>query len=360
MSLFLWLSAESVAVSNDSLRSVAIRQLDSLFRELTEVRHFNGSMLVADDSGIVYQNFSGYARLGGRQLLQPHSQFEVASISKQFTAVSILMLSEEGLLDLDDSVKRFFPDFPYSGVSIRHLLCHRSGLPDYLEFAPEYFQGEGYMNNRDLMEMMVEHQPVPEFPPDTRFSYSNTGYAVLASIVEKVSGQSFVDFVNRRIFEPLQMSDTYFYAEGCRVAVNYTIGHYKNRKPYIRDALSGVVGDKGVMTTAADLYRWFFHIRSLIGDSTLQQAWSPQNGDMDSCSNYGFGWRLSCDEHQRRLVYHGGLWNGYNSLLLYRPYDHVFMVFLSNWVNGSFHHRSDVVLDIMEKNRGSNFQYIEN
>jgi CubicO group peptidase (beta-lactamase class C family) len=330
------------------VRDSARMQLSQLFQTLVNEKHFNGVMFVADDSGVVFQKVSGYARLGSRKKLHASSQFEVASVSKQFTAISILMLDEAGLLSLEDSLERFFPFFPYHGITIRQLLCHRSGLPDYLEFALQYCNDLEPMSNEGLLQMMTIERPEPESSPDTRFSYSNTGYAVLASVVEKVSGMTFEDFVLRNIFEPLEMNHSRFYTEESLVPSVYTIGHRRNKSVYERDALSGVVGDKGIQTTAEDLYRWFFHIRTLVSDSSLAMAWTPQNCDMDECSNYGFGWRLTCDAQGNRLVYHGGLWNGNHCLMVYRPIDNTFLLFLSNWCNGAFQHRSDSVLEIMK------------
>ncbi|MBO4403396.1 MAG: beta-lactamase family protein [Bacteroidales bacterium] len=335
------------AAQTDSLRQAVVVRLDSLFRQLVSDRNLNGAMLVADGSGVCCRQIHGLSRLSGGQPLHAHSQFEIASLSKQFTAVSILMLYEEGRLRLEDSVTFFFPDFPYHGITVRQLLCHRSGLPDYLEFAPDYWKGEEWMDNWDLMRMMREQRPEALFDPDTRFEYSNTGYAVLACIVEKVSGMSFTDFVFWRIFDPLQMSDTYFYVERCHVPANYTIGHKRNKSPYIRDMLSGVLGDKGIMTTTDDLYRWFSHLPYLIRKETLEMAWTPKNEEMDPCANYGFGWRLACDSDGNRLVYHGGLWNGYNALLVYRPSDQTLVIFLTNWVNRAILHQGDAVLEIM-------------
>ena len=235
---------------------------------------------------------------------------------------------------------------------ICQLLCHRSGLPDYLEFALPYSNDLEPMSNEELLQLLVTEQPPCEFIPNTRFSYSNTGYALLALVVEHVSGLDFEDFVLRNIFEPLQMYSSRFYTEECRVPSVGTVGHRRNKSVYERDALSGIVGDKGIMTTADDLYRWFSNITLLLSDSTLRMAWTPQNGDMPECSNYGFGWRLSCDDRQCKLVYHGGLWNGNHCLMLYRPEDHAFLVFLSNWCNGAFQHRGDTVLEIMKNTHG--------
>lgn len=322
--------------------------LDSLFENMVRDGNFNGSMLVADSSGIVYENINGYGNIKTRKpLLNKHSQFEIASVSKEFTAVSVLMLYKNGILNIDDSVSKYIRDFPYKDVTVRQLLCHRSGLPDYLEFVPKYLKKGMKMSNDELVRMLNIHKPKPEFPADSKFAYSNTAYAVLASIIESLVGESFTEFVSQNIFEPLQMSDTYFYKEGNIVDSNYTIGHRKNASVWYRDELSEVVGDKGIMTTAEDLYKWFSHLSILLPDSLLTMAWTPQNADMSDRYNYGFGWRLSSDEIGNRLVFHGGLWNGNNSILLYRPADKTFIVLLTNLLGGSIRGKSDIILDIM-------------
>lgn len=342
----------TVRAQENITRQQIVNQLDSFFNVLANDRQLNGSYLVADSSGILSRHVHGMAYLSGKRRLHLHSQFEVASVSKQFTAVAVLMLYEEKYLSLDDSVTRFFPKFPYKGVTVRQLLCHRSGLPDYLEFESEYFPNPDWVTNQDLLDVLVKYQPPALFEPDSQFEYSNTGYAVLASIVEKVSGLSFTDFIFYRVFDPLQMNDTYFYVEKCCLPGNSTIGHKRNKSAYIRDGLSGVVGDKGIMTTTCDLYRWFSHLPYLLEKESLEMAWTPQNKDEDLCENYGFGWRLSCDPHGNRLVYHGGLWNGYNSILVYRPADRTLLIMLTNWVNRAILHQSDPVLEMMYRYHG--------
>lgn len=337
-----------VLFAQSAERDAAYMELEHLFQKLVKEKHLNGAMLAGDNQGIVYQNVSGYASMSARTPLTENSQFEVASVSKQFTAVSILMLYQQGLLSLDDSLQRFFPFFPYHGISVRQLLCHRSGLPEYFDFGLDYCADIEPMSNDELLEILINCHPAPSFAPDSKFEYCNTGYALLALIVEKVTGSTFEDFVFRNIFEPLGMNHTRFYTEECQVSSVYTIGHRKNRTAYVRDALSGVVGDKGIMTTTSDLYTWFFHISEILADSLLQMAWSPQNRDMKACGNYGFGWRLTCDVHGSPLVYHGGLWNGNHTLMVYRPSDHAFLLFLSNCCNGAFQHRSDQVLEILK------------
>ena len=347
-------TAEFVEINNffDSISlQMKVQQIDLVFKNMTTEKRFNGSMLVGKQNEIIYANFSGYADYIKKKRLNKSSQYEVASVSKQFTAIAILMLYEKKKLNLTDQVQKFIPDFPYTGITVHQLLCHRSGLPDYFKFAEKYHEDENYlMTNDSLLNMMKNHAPKRLEVPDKKFEYSNTGYAVLASIVERVSGVSFADFVMQSIFKPVGMKETYFYHYGKNQPEGYTIGHKSSWKYYERDFLSGVLGDKGVFTTANDLYLWdkALYEAKIVKPETLQMAFSPKHKELSPCNNYGYGWRLSCDDSGNALIYHGGLWNGNNCLFLRRVTDRTLIIFLSNVYNKGFSGRSAEVLTILD------------
>jgi CubicO group peptidase (beta-lactamase class C family) len=347
-------NADFVTLNNffDSISLIMkTNQIDSVFQNMSKEKQFNGSLLVGKQNKIMYSNFSGYADYPAKIRLNKSSQFEVASVSKQFTAIAILMLYEQKKLQLNDSIQKFIPNFPYKGITIHQLLCHRSGLPDYFKFAEKYHTDKNYlMTNDSLLNMMCVYQPKQIDTPDNSFQYSNTGYAILASIVERISGMPFSEFITRFIFDPTGMKESYFYHYGKNQPGGYTVGHQNNRKHYDRDFLSGIVGDKGIFTTAHDLYLWdnALYEMKIIHPETLQMAFLPQNQDEPSCSNYGYGWRLSCDKYGNTLVYHGGLWNGNNSLFLKRISDKTLIIILSNVYNRGFSGRSTEILSILD------------
>ncbi len=347
-------TADFIAINNffDSISlNTKAQQIDSVFKNMLTEKHFNGSILIGKQSRIIYKNFSGYADYPRKKRLNEFSQYELASVSKQFTAIAILMLYEQKKLNLSDAIQKFIPGFPYKGITIHQLLCHRSGLPDYFKFAEKYHKDKDYlMTNDSLLNMMTIHQPKILEVPDKKFEYSNTGYAILASIVERISGMPFYNFVSRFIFEPAGMKETYFYHYGKNLSEGYTIGHRSNLKYYERDFLSGVLGDKGVFTTTNDLYLWdkALYEAKIIKSETLHMAYTPQNPDQPLCNNYGYGWRLSCDEYGNALIYHGGLWNGNNSLFIRRITDEVLIVILSNVYNKGFSGRSTEILSILD------------
>ena len=348
-------TAEFVAINNffDSVSlQMKTQQIDTMFKNMLSEKKFNGYLLVGKQRKIIYSNYSGFADFPKKKRLNKSSQFEIASVSKQFTAVAILMLYEQKKLDLNDTIQKFIPNFPYSKISIHQLLCHRSGLPDYFKFAEKYHKDENFlMSNDSLLNMMSVYKPKCLDVPNKSFEYSNTGYAVLASIVERVSGMPFYLFVNQYIFDVVGMKDTYFYHYGKGKPEGYTVGHRSNYKSYERDFLSGVLGDKGIYTTANDLYLWdkALYEAKIISPATLQMAFSPQNADRSPCSNYGYGWRLSCDEHGNALIFHGGLWNGYNTLFLRRLSDETLIIILSNVYNKGFSGKSSAILSIFDE-----------
>jgi CubicO group peptidase (beta-lactamase class C family) len=343
-----------VIVNNffDSISTIIkTKQIDSVFQNMSKEKQFNGSLLIGKQDKIIYTNFSGYADYPAKIRLNKSSQFEIASGSKQFTAIAILMLYEQKKLQLNDNIQKFIPDFPYKGITVHQLLCHRSGLPDYFKFAEKYHQNKNYlMTNDSLLNMMIVYRPKSIEVPDKGFDYSNTGYAILASIVERVSGMSFSEFITRFIFEPIGMKESYFYHYGKNQQGGYTVGHQNNLKHYDRDFLSGILGDKGLFTTVHDLYLWnnALYEEKIIHPETLQMAFSPQNTDKSPCDNYGYGWRLSCDKYGNVLVYHGGLWNGNNSLFLKRISDKTLIIILSNVYNRGFSGRSTEILSILD------------
>ena len=347
-------TADFVAI-NQFFDSVSLvmktQEIDSAFKEMVKTKRFNGNILIAKENKVLYNNCSGYADFQSKRKLSTSSQFEIASVSKQFTAVAILMLYEQKKLLLTDSVQKYIPDFPYKGITIHQLLCHRSGLPEYFKFADTYQQDKQYIiNNDSLIRMLKVHHPKMLEAPDKKFEYNNTGYVVLANIVERISGISFQDYVNQNIFKPLGMKESYFYHYGKSLKGTATVGHKSGGKQYERDYLSGVLGDKGIFTTVNDLLIWdkSLYDASLLKPETLVMAFTPKNRENSPCSNYGYGWRLSCDVFGNALVYHGGLWNGNNTLFLKRQSDQVLIIFLSNIYNRGFSGKSTDFLSIID------------
>lgn len=321
-------------------------QLDSIFSYLHRRKGFNGTVLVTKYDQLIYKGAFGYADFRNKDTLSTQTAFQLASVSKQFTAMAIMMLQEEGKLQYDDSVQQYLPNFPYEGITIRQLLTHRSGLSNYTYFSDKLWPDRAqYMSNQDVVDLMAKHQPDAYHKPNSRYDYSNTGYALLASIVEEASGMPFATFLQKRIFDPLQMTHTFTFGDSTRaqqaqVATGYTGGKRKRTPDY----LDTVLGDKGMYSTVEDLYKWdqALYTNKLVKRETLEKAFTGSRLKKKKDEDYGFGWRIRPLDNGDTVVYHAGLWHGYNTYLLRNPKDHSALIVLSNLPNGSLRHLKEI------------------
>ncbi len=321
-------------------------QVDSLFRQLHKKKGFNGTVLVTKYDQIIYRGAFGYADFKTKDTLSTQTIFQLASVSKQFTAMAIMMLQEQGKLQYDDSLQVYLPDFPYRGVTIRQLLTHRSGLPNYTYFADELWPDRKVdLSNDDVLSLMAVHKPNIYYQPNRTFSYSNTGYALLASVVEKVAKQPFAEFMREHIFEPLKMHDTYTFShELVSQTGRVASGHIGGRRKRLPDYQDTVLGDKGMYSTVEDLYKWdqALYTQRLVRRETLEEAFKPTTKVNRRDESYGFGFRLKQLDSGDTAIYHGGLWHGFNTYFLRNPNDHSAVIVLSNLTNGSLNYMKDV------------------
>jgi CubicO group peptidase (beta-lactamase class C family) len=198
------------------------KKLDSLFNAQKD---FSGVVLIAENGKPVYQKAFGYREFEKKIPLQTSDIFELASVSKQFTAMIIMMLKEKGLLNYDDSVSRYL-EIPYKGITIRNLLTHTSGLPDYQDIMDKYWDKSKVAGNPDCIEYLNKYAPPKHFEPGEKYEYSNTGYMLLASIAEKASGKDFIDMCRKWIFSKLKMKSTDIRTlEEKKATKNFAIGH---------------------------------------------------------------------------------------------------------------------------------------
>ena len=330
--------------TEDSARQLG-GQLDSIFRYLHKRKGFNGTVLVTKYDQVIYKGAFGYADFSRKDTLSTQTAFQLASVSKQFTAMAIMMLQEEGELSYEDTVQQYLPDFPYGGITIRHLLTHRSGLPNYTYFSDKLWPSRKVpLTNEDVLNLMVEHQPKINFRPNARFEYSNTGYAVLATIVEQASGMPFAAFLQERIFAPLEMKSTCtFSPEWASQPENLATGYISGRRRRSPDYLDSVLGDKGMYSTVEDLYKWdqALYTQRLVKRETLEEAFAG-SGLTKNKEDYGYGWRIRQVDCGDTVAYHGGLWHGFNTYLLRNRKDHSAIIVLSNLTNGSLNYLKDL------------------
>jgi CubicO group peptidase (beta-lactamase class C family) len=297
-------------------------KIDSFYRKRVKNDHFNGCVMVAKDGKPIYSAAFGYGNLTYKDTLTTQSSIQLASVSKTFTATAILLLAEQGFLSLDDSVQKFFPEFPYRDITVRLLLSHRSGLPDYT-YWDKYYTGisNPYMTNEQMMKVLITRKPEISCRPDRMFIYCNTNYAILASIVEKATGMTFKKFMHDYIFSPLGMSNSYVF-DANEAGTNCCTISYDSKGRIWKDcAADGVVGDKGIYSSVDDMLKWDNALRTglLLSDETLNEAYKPRSLDRysfakDKSKNYGYGWRMSKQSDKSYLIYHNGFWHGSNNV----------------------------------------------
>jgi CubicO group peptidase (beta-lactamase class C family) len=293
-------------------------KMDSLLKRINKRHDFNGAVLIAKNEKIVYSNQIGIADFKKKAPLHKESIFQLASVSKQFTAAAIMLLTERDKIKLTDTVNVYFPDFPYKNVTIKNLLNHTSGLPKYFWVAEHKWNQEKAPINSEMMKLLETSNVQRFFKPGRNFDYSNTGYFVLASIVEKVSGISFSAFLKSNIFEPLQMKNSYVYSfENDSIRKNQLNGyrlHRGWRHIKIRGSVNdAIVGDKNVYTTAEDLYRWTQGLNTgrLLTKESLELMYSKGETVYGREVPYGFGFRI--DTKGQKSIYHHGKWNGFST-----------------------------------------------
>lgn len=322
----------------------ADKKIDEVMQQLHKTRSFNGNVLVAKHGKIIYEKAIGWADYLHRDSLKISSKFELASVTKTFTSTGILMLMEQGKLKLDDDVKRFFPDFPYDGVTIRLLLTHRSGMMNYVYFTDDLYRSQHLnqrkgITNAEEMALIAQYKPRPFNKPNARFLYNNSNFMVLGSIIEKVSGQSYADFMQAHIFKPSKMLNTAVYSKAVydKIPVD-VVGHDRGQWRYsvVQNFLDGPVGDKGIYSTVGDLWLYDRALRAgrLLKQATMDSAYVPRNPMVHGHFSYGYGWRIF-EAPGKQVIYHTGWWHGFRHIYLRDIKDDITIVLLSNLSNGS-------------------------
>lgn len=304
--------------------------------------NFNGVVLVAENGKVQFHEAYGFRTFIDKQPLKKDDIFELASISKQFTAMIIMMLQEQHLLKYDDPVSKYLT-IPYKGITIRHLLTHTSGLPDYQDIMDKHWDKTKVAGNSDILEFLNQYAPPTLFDPGTQYAYSNTGYVLLASIAEKASNVDFIELCRALIFEPLKMKDTDIRSLQVKAKTkNFAIGHLfvPERNLFVRaDSfpssnytiwLGNRKGPGRMSSTATDLLKWSnaLYTDRLLKDEMLKEAFRPMSLKNNSLSWYGFGWELSEKNPQR--IQHTGDNPGYHNIIVRKLDNRKTVIILTN------------------------------
>jgi CubicO group peptidase (beta-lactamase class C family) len=302
-------------------------RVDELFAAYDQQGMPGAAVLVVQDGKPALIRTYGFADIDEGLAVRPETNFRLASLTKQFTATCIMMLVERGELELDATLPELFDDFPDYGsaITVRNLLQHTSGLIDYEDLIPEDFAGQ--VSDQDALRSMYEVNET-YFEPGTEYRYSNTAYAMLAVLIEKISGTSFADFLEQNIFEPLGMDNTVAYQNGISTVSNRAFGYtVENGEVSFSDqsTTSAVLGDGGIYTSVLDYFKWdqALYTDKLLPQSVLDQMWVANLGD------YGFGWRVDTVDDRRRL-HHDGSTSGFRNYIIRYPDDRMTVLVLSN------------------------------
>jgi len=320
LSFLFWGKKELNVQANPDLAQCRADYRNCMLQDLTDslyaMGNYNGVLLVAENGKIVFRKAFGRRKYNPTEKFTVNTPMQLASVSKPFTAVAALILIERGKLNYDDKLTKYFPQLPYKKVTIRQLLNHTSGIPCYLNqkwrFKKHFYRTKN-VSNSDLVNYLAHHHPKQFFQEGKRHKYSNTGYALLASVIEKASGQKFTDFVQKNIFNVAGMPNTFFFSRA----------KSKDKKLIMKrkhDALDGVYGDKGIFSTVDDMLAWDQALYSdkLVSQKTLAKAYQvgKLENDKQDEFNYGHGWRMVRTPPYEPIIYHKGLWQGANPMLI--------------------------------------------
>lgn len=319
-------------------------RLDRALQTLAQSGHFSGVVLLARDHKIVYQFAIGDKDKEQHKPLTIDSCFNLASISKPLLATLFLKFKEAGKVNFDQEISRYFPELPYQGVTIRHLLSHTGGVPEYFDLAYDHWDSDKQMSNADVLKVLAQHGRKLDFAPGSKYRYSNSGYVLLALIAEKITAKTLPELFQQNIFGPLGMHHTFVgnpvslaQHSDCRV---YSYTQEKGR--YTRDldpAMEYIYGDGSVYSTVGDLFQFdqALYGNKLISAASRKEAFTAIKIKGKS-TDYGLGWEVG-----KYSVYHGGSWAGFQNELTRYIQTGDTIIILTNIDN----HNNDTVEDLI-------------
>jgi CubicO group peptidase (beta-lactamase class C family) len=328
---------------------VSASQIEALFSKFDNPREPGCAVLVIKDGQPVFRKGYGVTDLRSLRAIEPETNFRLASLTKQFTATAIMLLVRDGKLRYEEQLTSIFSEFPAYGksITIRHLLNHTSGLIDYEDIMEKQYAGVPkekipQIKDAGVLDLMKQ-QSGTKFTPGTRWDYSNSGYAVLAMVVEKKSGLSFGDFLRERIFKPLAMDHTIAYEKGKNQVTHRAYGHTRAANGWRetdQSPTSAVLGDGGVYTSLNDVEKWDRALtrHTLLTEKEVAPAFtaatSPngaplQKPDGSLAPLYGFGWFLDPYRGHRRYAHYGET-VGFRTAIQRFPDDRLTVIVLAN------------------------------
>lgn len=306
--------------------------IDNFYNNIWPKDNLSGGLLVAKNGEVLYETYGGLANRRTKEKINPHTALHLASVSKVLTAAVVLKLIDFKKLELDQKVNTILPEFPYEDITIKMLLNHRSGLPNYAYFCDDRkIWDRSMLHNQDILDLLAKHKFDLYFKPDKKFGYCNTNYAILALVIEKITKMNYRDAMKKIIFDPLEMNDTYVfdYEKDKDTASRSYKG---NNVLYGFDFLDDVYGDKNIYSTPRDLLKFDMatYSHDFLNPELVKQVFKGYSYEHKGVKNYGLGIRLREWKSGEKLFYHNGWWHGNTSSYVTLKKDTVTIIALSN------------------------------
>lgn len=294
---------------------------------------FSGGFLVAQNGQIIYENYSGYSFYDEKKKVKSTTALHLASVGKVLTATAVFRLIELKKLTLDQSVNSILPEFPYDSITVRMLLNHRSGVPKYANFASidSVWNQRETLSNQNILELLARFRFPLNFKPDSKFTYNNSNYAILALIVEKLTNQRFDEAMKKLVFEPIGMKHSYVMIlkrDSLKVAESYERNYSK--VPF--DFLDAVYGDKNMYSTPRDMLRYDLAMQNnqFISAKLKKEIFKGYSYEKAGVKNYGLGIRIKEWSANQQLFYHHGWWHGNTSCYVTMKNEKATIIVISN------------------------------
>jgi CubicO group peptidase (beta-lactamase class C family) len=344
-----------------------------LYQNTLATKGFSGGFVAAKNGEIVFEDYRGFSNYANKTFMDANTPLHLASISKTFTSMAVLHLMEQGKIDIDKNVNTYLTNFPYYNITVKDLLTHRSGLPNYVYFmegkaiyrnvkkrnkrGKTYYSKqlvrrepgfEGLANNQDVLNWMVDKNIPAEGYPNRYFKYCNTNYVLLALIVEEVTEKTFPAYMKDSVFAPLGMNNTFVFNK--ESIANYVPSYQYNNVPYKVEKFDCVYGDKNVYSTPRDILLWDKALFSgqFVSKATQALAYVGYSNERRGEHNYGLGWRL-IEKPEETIVYHNGWWHGNNTVFTRFIKDTVTIIALGNRYNRNIYKAKSIATALTGK-----------
>ena len=310
-----------------------VNSLNQYYENIWNSADMSGGVLVAHGDNILLKKYKGFGRENNQMPINKDTPLHLASISKPITAMAVLKLVEAKKISLEQKVKSIFPNFPYPDVTIQHLLTHRSGLPKYEHFLEEndIKPKNQYFTNQEIFDIVAKHKPELARQTDTGFMYNNFNYAILALIIEKITGKTYPEAMKEMVFAPLKMKNTFVFEEKHINSASQSF-YQRSSKLYPLDQYDLIYGDKNIYTTPRDLFNFSKALfsKDFLPKELMEKIFEPYSNEKKGVNNYGLGFRLKIFNEGKKLTYHNGWWHGSNTVFIHLRESKTTIIALSN------------------------------